>query len=87
VNDPPRLQREVGAPVKPVEHVDDRQAKNRRLRVRPELDRARPAPAFVDDQFAETPRGELADRRAAVDMVDGLEVDVLGEVEVSGQAR
>ena len=86
VNDAARDQREVGAPVEAVEHVDDRQAMDRRLRVRPQFDRARSAPAFVHDDVGEAARGQLADRRPAVDVIDRLEVDVLGEIEMARQA-
>ena len=86
MNDAARLQREVGAPVEAVEHVDHRQPVDRRLRVRPELDRARPAPAFVHRHFGEPAGGELADRRAPVDMIDRLEIDVLGEIEMAVEA-
>src|SRR5579863_10391030 len=60
---------------------------DRRLRIRPELDGRGAAPAFMHDHVGKAPRGKLADRRAAIDMVDRLEVDVLGEVEMAGQGR
>lgn len=87
MDDAPRLQREVGAPVESVEHLNDRQAEHRHLRIGPELHRAGPAPAFVHDHVGEAPRGELTDGGASVDMVDGLEVDVLGEVEMLREGR
>ena len=55
---------------------------DRRLRVWPELDRGRARPAFVHVDLGEPARGELPDRRRAVDVRDDLVVDVLGEIEV-----
>lgn len=73
--------------MEPVEHLDDGQPMDRRLRIRPELDGAGAAPAFMHDHLGEAPGGELADGRAAVDVIDGLEIDVFGEIEMAGEAR
>src|SRR5207253_8235007 len=53
---------------------------DRRLRVRPQLDRARPAPDLVDDDVVELPSGELT-RNTSVDGEDLLHVDVGSEAE------
>ena len=82
MNDAPGDKGEIGAPVEAVEHVDDRQAIEGRLRVRAQFDGAGPAPTFVHEDIPQPPRGELADRRPAVDVIDRLQSDVQGEVEM-----
>lgn len=86
MNNAARPQREIGAPMEAVEHVDYRQAMDRGLGVRPEFNRAGSAPAFVDDDVGEAPGGKLADGGPAVEMVDRLQVDVLGKIEMPAEA-
>ena len=52
----------------------------------PQLDGAGTAPALVHVDVGQPPRRELADRGAPVDVVDGLQIDVLGEIEMRAQA-
>jgi hypothetical protein len=72
VNNPPRDKREVGAPVKAVEHIDDWQAMNWRLSVGAQLDSARSTPAFLHSDVRKAARRQLPNRRAAIDMVNRL---------------
>ena len=83
---PPLYQGEIGAPVKAVEHFDNREPVDRRLGVRPELDGARPAPALMYADIGQPTRGELADRGRAIDVIDGLEIDVLGKIKMARKA-
>ena len=85
MNNAPRDEREVGAPVKTVEHIDDRQAMNGGLSVRAQFDGARSTPAFVHADVRQSTRGQLPDRRAAIDVIDRLQVDVEGEIKVPRQ--
>ena len=86
MNDAPRDKSEVGAPVKAVEHVDDRQAMDWGLSVGAQFDGARSTPAFVHGDVRQSARGQLPDRGTAVDVVDRLQIDVEGEIEVPRQA-
>ena len=85
MNNAPRHECEVGAPVKTVEHIDDRQPMNGGLGVRTQFDGARSTPAFVHADVGESPRSQLTDRGAPVDLVDRLQIDVEGEVEMPCQ--
>ena len=71
---PPLYQGEIAAPVKAIEHFDNREPVDRRLGVRLQFDGARPAPALVHADIGQPTRGELADRGRAVDVIDGLEL-------------
>src|ERR1700691_2685706 len=86
VNNAARDKREVGAPVKAIEHVDDRKAMNRGLSVRAQFDGARSTPAFVHADVRQSARGQLPDRWTAIDVVDRLQIDVEGEIEVPRQS-
>src|SRR5271169_6371998 len=85
VNNAPRDKREVGAPVKAVEHVDDRQAMNGRLSVRAQFDGARSTPAFVHADVRQPTRSQLPDRWTAINVIDCLQINVEGEIEVPHQ--
>jgi hypothetical protein len=86
VNNAPSDKREVGAPVKAVEHVDDRQAMDGGLGVGTQFDRAWSTPAFVHADIRQSARGQLPNRWTAIDVIDRLQIDVEDEIEVSGQA-
>ena len=45
-----------------------------------------PAPAFVHAHVPQSARGQLANRRPAVDLIDCLQIDVEGEIEMARQA-
>ena len=72
MNDAPRDEGEVSAPVKAVEHVDDRQAMNRGLGVGAQFDSARSTPAFMHNDVRQPARRQLPDRRATIDVVNRL---------------
>ncbi len=86
VNNPPWDKREVGPPVKTIEHIDDRQTMNGGLSIRAQFNGAWAPPAFMHGDVRQSPRGQLTDGRPSIDMIDRLEVDVEGEIKMSRQA-
>ena len=83
MQDSSRDEREIRSPVKAVEHLLHGQPIHRGLYIGAQLDSGRPLPTFVDGQIGEAAGGELADGRAAVDVVDGFQVDVEAVVEIA----
>ena len=56
------------------------------LSVRAQFDGARSTPAFVHADVRQSARGQLPDRWTAIDVVDRLQIDVEGEIEVPRQS-
>src|ERR1700726_1028807 len=61
---------EISAPEKAFQRFRNRQPKYGSLRVRPQFDRARTSPTFMNAHVGQMARGQLPDCRRAVDMVD-----------------
>src|ERR1700687_2603866 len=73
---------EISAPEKAFQRFRNRQPKYGSLRVRPQFDRTRTSPTFMNDHVGQMARGQLPDCRRAVDMVDDFQVQICGEVEM-----
>src|ERR1700677_411600 len=85
MQDTPADQAEVGAPVKTLQEDADREPVERRCRRGPDLHGARSLVALVQVDVGEVARGQLPDGRAAVDVVDNLEVDVGDQVDAAAE--
>src|SRR5271154_472215 len=85
MQDAPADQAEVGAPVEALQEGANWEPVERRGRRGPDLHGARSLVALVQVDVGEVARGQLPDGRAAVDVVDNLEVDVGDQVDAAAE--